>query len=104
LPGGPVTVHRKTIITLAANHRLPAVYAYRYYSVEGGLASYGASIPDQWRRAANYVNRIFMGENAGELPVEVPTKFEFVLNVKTANALGLNIPPTLLARADEVIE
>jgi putative tryptophan/tyrosine transport system substrate-binding protein len=101
--GGAVR-HRDLIITLAARHKLPAVYYERYFTVADGLISYGADHVDQYRRAATYVDRILKGENAAEMPVQAPTKFELVINVKTAKALGLTVPPSLLARADEVIE
>ena len=100
----PTAIHRDLIITLAARHRLPSVYAYRYHATSGGLISYGPETIDQYRRAAGYVDRIFRGEKPADLPVQAPTKYELVINLKTAKALGLDVPPTLLARADEVIE
>ena len=98
------TVHRGLIITLAARHRLPAVYSQRIFVAEGGLISYGADQIDQYRKAAGYVDRILRGEKAGDLPVQAPTKYELIINLKTARALGLTIPETLLATADEVIQ
>jgi putative ABC transport system substrate-binding protein len=96
--------HHKLIVELAAGNHLSAIYVFRYFATEGGLASYGPDVVDQFRRAVGYVDRILRGEKAGDLPVQQPTKFEFVINLKTAKALGLTVPLTLQAAADEVIE
>jgi putative tryptophan/tyrosine transport system substrate-binding protein len=97
-------VHRDLIIALAARHRLPAVYYEPYFAAAGGLIAYGPRVPEQYRLAAGYVDRILRGEKPADLPVQAMTKYELAINLKTANALGLEVPPTLLARADEVIE
>ena len=102
--GGGSAVHRKLIVSVAARHRLPAVYPYRYYAATGGLLSYGPDLVDQFRQAAGYIDRILKGEKPGDLPVQAATKYELVINLKTAKTLGLDVPPSLLARADEVIE
>jgi putative ABC transport system substrate-binding protein len=97
-------VHRDLVVALAAQHKLPAVYFERAFVVHGGLVSYGPSYLDHCQRAAAYVDRILRGEKPADLPVQVPTKFELVINPKTAKALGLTIPETMLATADEVIQ
>jgi len=97
-------VHRAQIIELAARYRVPTIYQYDYFTREGGLVSYGVDVPDLFRRAGSYVDRVLNGVAAGELPVQAPTKFQLVVNLKTAKALGITVPPTLIASADEVIE
>ena len=97
-------VHRDLIIALAARHKLPAVYIERTFVIGGGLISYGPDLIDQFRRAAAYVDRILKGEKPADMPVQAPTKYELVINLKTAKALGLDVPHSLLARADEVVE
>jgi len=101
---GGTAANRKLIIGLAARHKLPAVYPYRYYAVDGGLISYGPNTTDPVRRAAGYVDRILKGEKPGDLPVQAPIKYELVINLRTAKALGLTIPQSLIATADEIIE
>ena len=102
--GAATALHRVLIIALAARHKLPAVYPEHSFVAAGGLISYGADFVDQYRRTATYVDRILKGEKPADLPVQTPTKYETVLNLKTAKALGLEIPATVLTRANEVIE
>ena len=97
-------IHRSVILALAAQHRLPAIYPAGLYVNDGGLLSYGPDVPDQYRRAAGYVDRVLRGEKPSELPVQAPTKFELLINLKTAKTLGHTVPPALVARADQVIE
>jgi ABC-type uncharacterized transport system substrate-binding protein len=103
-PSASATVHRNLIVTLAARHKLPAVYPFRYIVTAGGLVSYGPDLVDQFRLAAGYVDRILKGAKPADLPVQAPTKYELVINLKTAKALGLDVPSSLLVRADQVIE
>ena len=103
-PSPIATAQRDLIIRLAARHRLPAVYPFRFFVTAGGLMFYGANNIDQWRQAASYVDRIFLGIHPRDLPIQLPTKFDLAINLKTAKALGLTVPPSLLASADEVIE
>ena len=104
MPDTFTTVHRKLIVSLAAQHRVPTIYTFRYFAAEGGLISYGSDTNDLFRRVASYVDRILKGVKPAELPVQAPMKFELVINLKTAEALGLTVPPTLLFQADEVIK
>ena len=104
MPNAAAIIHRQLIIRTTARMKLPAIYPFRVFAAEGGLISYGFDPVDSWRLAATYVDRILRGEKPGELPVQAPTKFELVVNLKTARALGLSIPPAFPLRADEVIE
>ncbi len=104
LPDNFINAHRELIVTLAAKYRLPAIYPFRFFVTSGGLLSYGVDVVDMYRGAASYVGRILKGAKPSDLPVQQPTKFELVINLKIAKALGLTVPPSLLARADEVIE
>jgi putative ABC transport system substrate-binding protein len=103
-PSGSALRHRDMIVALAARHKLPAVYFERSYIPAGGLVSYGADFVDLYRKAAGYVDRILKGEKPSDLPVQAPTKLQLAINLKTAKALGLTVPPSLLSRAEEVIE
>ena len=103
-PSAWVSIHRNLIISLVARHKLPAVYPFRYMTTGGGLISYGADVTDSFRRAASYADRVLKGEKPADLPVQAPTKYELAINLKTAKALGLTVPQSLLALADEVIE
>jgi putative ABC transport system substrate-binding protein len=103
-PSGPSLLHRNLIIALAARHKLPTVYVERTFAAAGGLVSYGADFLDQYRQAATYVDRILKGEKPANMPVQAPTKFQLVINLKTAKTMGLTVPPTMLSRADEVID
>jgi putative ABC transport system substrate-binding protein len=104
LPDVFLVVHRDITIELAARYRVPTIYQYRYFATNGGLMSYGTDVMEQYATAAGYIDRILKGTKLAELPVQNPTKYEFVVNLRTAKALGLDMPQTLLARADEVIE
>jgi putative ABC transport system substrate-binding protein len=104
VPNVPVILHRDLIIALAAQHRLPAVYPYRFFATSGGLISYGIDLRDLYRQAAGYVDRILNGSKPGDLPVQLASRFELVVNLKTAKALGLTMPELFLQAADEVIE
>ena len=104
MPGPTASVHGGLIISLAARYKLPAIYPFRYNAAGGGLVYYGADYVEQFRPAAGYVDRILKGEKPADLPVQAPTKYDLVINLKTAKTLGLNVPNTLIGRADEVIE
>ena len=104
MPDSHNVVHRKRIIELAAEYRLPAIYYFRYFASDGGLISYGPDEMDLFVRTASYVDRILKGASASDLPVQQPTKFELVINLKTAKALGITVPQSLLLRADEIIQ
>jgi putative ABC transport system substrate-binding protein len=104
MPGGFTNVHRAPIILASARHNVPAVYPVSFFTRDGGLLSYGPDPVDGWRRAATYVDRILRGAKPGDLPVQFPTKYEMAVNLKTAKALGLAVPPSIMLRADEVIE
>jgi putative ABC transport system substrate-binding protein len=104
IPDFFTAVHRELIIALAARYHVPAIYHYRAYAAAGGLMSYGIDVTEQFRQAASYVDRILKGEKPGDLPVQAPTKYELLINLKTAKALGISVPPTLLARVDESID
>jgi putative ABC transport system substrate-binding protein len=104
LPDISMTNYREAIVALAARHRVPAMYPFRFFAASGGLMSYGTDVAEIFRRAAAYVDRILKGTSLGELPIQAPNKYELAINLRTAKALGIEVPPTLLARADEVIE
>ena len=104
LPSTFLVAHRQLIFEKAVQHRLPAIYGFRFFAVDGGLMSYGVDVPDLFRRSASYVDRILKGEEPGDLPVQAPTKYELVINLKTAKAIGLDVPWFLQQRANEVIE
>ena len=104
MPDASNAVHRRLILALAAQHRVPAIFYRRYFATGGGLMSFGADDVDQHRRAATYMDRILKGAKPADLPVQAPTKYELVINLKTAKALGITVPPSLLVSADEVIE
>jgi putative ABC transport system substrate-binding protein len=104
LPDISMTNYREAIVALAARHRVPAIYPFRFFAESGGLMSYGTDVAEVFQRAAGYVDRILKGASPGELPIQAPNKYELVINLKTAKALDLEVPSTLLARADEVIE
>ena len=104
ITASPIANKREKVIALVAQHRLPTIYPFRYFISAGGLVCYGPNTTEQYRLAADYVSRVLKGEKPADMPVQAPTKYELVINLKTAKALGLTVPPTLLARADEVIE